>query len=135
VRPDFLNDEVQLIGFSEVAVPGNRGILNMTLACQKSFRGSRICTAAEIQHSVHVPAQRNAAAWGSAWISSEGLLPGAVADAQSDCEGWTSNSGANKGASMAIGPEHGCYGGFVAMGCNTELLVACCGNPSTVFPE
>lgn len=109
----------QLVGFTTTTHPGNRGILNLTLACQEEFESSRICSAEEIVQTVAIPEALGA---GHAWVRS---AEPTVRNSQ-DCMGWTSDSSQATGMAISVGPCTACYGGFRLRTCNEPLQVACC---------
>jgi hypothetical protein len=135
-------DEFQLVGFTPELFTGNRGILNMSRACQLQFAGSRVCEAEEVMHATTVPEIPRALANRLAWVQtcghsypSAGHFPEASfptafkeeippANPSTDCHGWTSASDQELG--MAISLENESYGGFMPAKCALELVAACC---------
>jgi hypothetical protein len=116
-------DAMQLVGFTVQGFAGDRGILNLTLECQKLFASSRVCTASEVAKSVIVPA---AGLCGHAWIQSEGITLLDPNASTVNCAGWTSASAAEMGLTVTMGVDTECYGGFVARSCQEQHPVACC---------
>ena len=115
----FTSDEMQLVGFTTRLLPGNEGVLNMSIACQTEFAGSRMCTLGEIFETTYIP---RVPGHGFAWVQ-DSVDPSKSGDQMPDCNGWTSSSPADFGTSIATGI---CYGGVESQTCNTALPVACC---------
>ena len=46
----------QLVGFTSQAIQADAGVLEMTLACQTEFPGTRVCAYREVADTVSVPA-------------------------------------------------------------------------------
>ncbi len=123
------DETLNLLGFSTETFAGNRGILNMTRACQEQFSGSRVCTAGEILRSINIPASP---APGFVWVQSATTFSTAGI---SDCGGWTSNAATDRAWAIELGPDHGCYGGFHPRSCDQQLAVACCGRRASAEIE
>jgi len=130
--PTSVENGFQLVGFTGIPFPGNKGLLNYTLACQAEFPNSRFCTLSEVRETTSVPPVSRC---GLAWVRDEGRLSptlapaaGSRADAvvADDCSCWTSADGRTAGTAMTFGPESMCYGGLRAVSCDTELYIACC---------
>lgn len=124
---------IHVVGYTAATTPANRGILNMTRACQHEFPGSRVCTVDEVLASFIVPEVTSSCEGTYVWVQSVGtvaskLFGATLADNTSavDCHGWTSTSREDLGVVIALGSEHGCYGGIVQVTCNQELALACC---------
>lgn len=113
----FRSDEMQLVGFTRVHVAGNEGVLNMSIACQREFRASRMCTVNEVNRSLYIP---EALGGGYAWVQS---VASDAVDPQLNCHGWMSSSVEHHGTSIELGE---CYGGMAMTTCNSRLAVACC---------
>jgi hypothetical protein len=111
----------QLIGFTTQTFDGTHGILNLTLACQKEFPASRICTADDVRLTVNVPQAPGA---GFAWID---VPPSRElktrVDEQGNCRGWRSSAIADSGVAMDL---EAAYGSLVHRPCNQVLRIACC---------
>jgi len=131
----------ELVGFTPLPQPPNKGVLNYTLACQQRFANSRMCTVAEVNATVHVPLEPGYGhAWVrgvdgqsavTAWSGPEEPRPKDMAELPNDCNGWTSNSSLALGTAMDFGSRAECYGGFHAVSCDRELVVACCAQRGT----
>ncbi|UCF67101.1 MAG: hypothetical protein JSV80_15175 [Acidobacteriota bacterium] len=126
-QPPLIEAEgLQLVGFTTEVLSGGRGVLNYTLACQREFGGSRMCTVSEVSQTLFVPATPPA---GYAWVQP---LPEQQVLAQQDCEGWTSMSMLDSGTTVALGAE--CYGGIKTQPCGRQLPVACCADADSFEP-
>lgn len=112
----FVSDEMQLVGFTNETFSGNAGVLNMSLACQRRFRASRMCTMEEVSMSLYIP---DSMGGGFAWVQNSG--PDATP--AKSCEGWMTDSPDAEGTSIELGE---CYGGLMMSACSTRLAVACC---------
>jgi hypothetical protein len=108
----------EFVGVTSQRIPGDRGVLNMSLACRAEFVDSRMCRISEMFQSLNIPTQIGDQ---SAWILPDS--PSQLVSA-STCNGWTSSSDGNTG--LAMKSDSCCYGGIVNMTCDAELSVACC---------
>jgi hypothetical protein len=124
---------IQVVGYTGAQLPANRGILNMTCACNAEFPGSRLCTVDEVLASFVPPEPPRDVELAYLWVRSAGTVAGqllgrtAPETAAVDCRGWTSASKDDQGVAMAVGPQHACFGGMVEVACDHELALACCG--------
>jgi len=125
VLPDPVSPEVstpapgiQLLGFAMESVKGNQGILNYTLACQRAFPSSRMCTAGEVMRTVHVPPVPMVQ---FAWVQPDGACE---ISSEFNCSGWTSASQKHTGTVLEL---QACFGGLMRVSCNSSLAIACCG--------
>lgn len=140
IAPTAETSSFRLVGFTAVSLPANRGILNYTLACQREFSGSRICTMSEVAGTLSVPAPPGyghawvRAATGRddvpAWFGPEDSRPRELRVLPNDCNGWTTDSPLALGTAMDLGRSPECYGGFHAVSCDRSLAVACCAPPA-----
>jgi hypothetical protein len=130
----------QLVGFSERAVAGGKGLLHFTLACQETFAESRICTSTEVAETEQLPAEvaepvstpapfawvrPTAIAGRGANIGFETIvgLQGDVEDMS--CEGWFDSSPSSS-LSSGSGLSVNRHGQFNLSSCGAPLKVACC---------
>ena len=130
----------QLVGFSGRAVPGSKGLLHFTLACQETFAGSRICNTSEVAETTQLPGQVGEPASTAApfaWVRPTAIvgrganvgietvvgLQGDVEDLS--CKGWFDSS-----PSSSLSPGSGLsvnrHGQFTLSPCGAPLKVACC---------
>jgi len=132
-QPLIPSGTIQVVGYTTAQLPANRGILNMTCACNAEFPGSRLCTVDEVLASFVPPDPPRGIELAYLWVRSAGTVAdqllgrGQAGSSGVDCRGWTSASKDDVGVAMAIGPEHACFGGLVETGCDKELSLACCG--------
>lgn len=125
------NSHIEFIGFSQLDVKGNVGMVAIRNACGSTSVGARMCTTAEIMNSTSLPARPAFSAWvrSSPIAEAVALKNGRVSflDASglvfegdaANCSGWSSD----QGLGMTLSPEFA----FNAHPCDTSLLVACCG--------
>jgi len=134
-----------LVGFTSATIEGNQGVLNLTLACQNEFSGTRVCTSAEVLRTFNVPDFPTPPPGlprpdlHQAWIMPTLLeatpnvdMSGVQASNPGNftCSDVTSQIG---GTGLVIGwasaVRHG-YGLFSLYNCMKRARVACCG-PAT----
>ncbi len=109
------SEELQLVGFTAQAFPGNLGILNYALACQELFPNSRMCTMQEVNRTLRVPAPVIGPT--HAWVRD------ATAPPPANCNAWTSGASSHLGMAIGLGSS---YGGCGLFGCDSLFAVACC---------
>jgi hypothetical protein len=113
----------KFLGFTDVAVDGKTGIMELNRLCNAQFSGSRICTTREIMNDTNPNQRFPFAGW--AWVKSifnnpaDEFLSGS-SGGQLSCLGWSSNASFDRG--LAINS----HSNFSQQKCNLLLNISCC---------
>jgi len=113
----------KFLGFTDIAVDGHTGVMELNRLCQAQFSGSRMCTTKEIVNNTNPNHRFPFAGW--AWVKNvynnpgDEFLPGS-SGGQLSCWGWSSKASFDKG--LAINGDSN----FSQQKCNLLLNVSCC---------
>ena len=115
----------KFLGFTDIAVDGHTGVMELNRLCQAQFSGSHMCTTREIMNDTNPNHRFPFAGW--AWVKSVFDNPGdeflsGSSGGQLSCFGWSSKASFDKG--LAINGDSN----FSQQKCNLLLNVSCCGS-------
>ena len=113
----------KFLGFTDIAVDGDTGVMEINRLCNAQFSSSRMCTTREIMNGTNPNHRFPVAGW--AWVKgifdnpADEFLSGS-GGGQLSCLGWSSNASFDKG--LAINGDSN----FSQQKCNLLLNVSCC---------